>query len=126
MPERSRKTMGRWGKPLIIGAVTTGLMLFIYRRVSPVDLSNACTIAGIVLLCIGGFRLISRSGFFDLPTFGVKKFWEVVTHRDYGSEPSPLGDFQDYLLREKKKSAVLEYLLTGVLFLITAALLLIV
>jgi len=111
-------------KATLAGGGIVTLMLVYYGLLTVTSLSNAFAIGGIVLLCSGLLSFVLSTGFLDLPVFGVRKAWEVATTRRYGSEPSKIGTFREYIQKEKRPGPTAELVVVGALFLVISALLL--
>lgn len=85
------------------GACLAGSALFgaLYPALSAApysgrSVSDGLTLAGLVLLAAGLFRLVNRLGQFDSTKYGWKKFWEVIRTRDYVRSRSQLPSLAEY------------------------------
>lgn len=120
----SRQELLTVGK--LLGA--SALVAVIYPPVAGLDytaraLSDALSIAGLVLLIVGLFRLVCRMGQFDSTRYGFRKFIEVIRTKDYVHSKSQLPSLAQYKAEHPYRKKYLPVLAAAAVDLLLALLL---
>lgn len=110
---------------LIAVFLINGYIKFTKLKYSFVNVANSLTIFGLAYLIFGLFRIVMKSGLFNLPAFGFKKVFEVIKTRNYSGKDSELGSYMDYLENNSYEKSYLEFIIIGSLFLILSILIVI-
>ncbi len=102
--------------------ITTGfsllaffLMLFLRAGNIYSRLSDAFFVGGTIVLAFLGFRVIGRSGTFDLLGYASYRFFEAYRHQGMDKRFEDAGDYHEYKLeqRAKNKFVWLPYFIIG-------------
>lgn len=86
-------------------------------------LSDALSIAGLVLLVAGLFRLVCRMGQFDSTRYGIRKFFEVIRTKNYVHSKSELPSLAQFKAEHPYRKKYLPLLMAAAVDLILALLL---
>ena len=103
---------------LIIGA---GIFLLFYlRNKTMIGAMNGVTLAGVILISIGGLSFVARQGFFDFASYGFKQLGSMI----FGRVPNAYHDYpsyRDYKAEGRKNSShfYITILIIGGLFIIS-------
>ncbi len=114
----------RW-KPYIIASIISiiigvGIFLIFYlTNKTNYGLFNGASVAGIVVLSIGGLSFVAKQGFFDFASYGFKQLGAMI----FSKTPNAYKDYPEYRdykngLREKQSNYFIAILIVGTLFLI--------
>lgn len=85
--------------------------------------SNRCSIAAIVLLCLGLWRLVNRMGMFTSLHYGYHKLWEIIRMKDYSHSKSLYATLSDYAAAHPYQKRYWPYLVLAALDTVLALLL---
>lgn len=62
----------------------------------PAGVVDGLTVAAMLLLCFGLFRLVGRMGQFDSTRFGYRKLGEIIKNKKFVSSDSEYATLADY------------------------------
>ena len=124
MNSRSRKTLRL---AAMLAAVSTAVML-LYPPLTGLSysrrtLADGLSVAGILLLVVGLFRLVNRMGQFDSIRYGFKKYIEVIRTKDYVHSKSKYPSLADYKAQHPYQKPCLPFLAAAAADLVIALLL---
>lgn len=103
---------------LIIGCIIFCLYFFL-RNKSLYDAINATSLAGVLLVCLGGLMFVSNEGFFDFVSYGFKQIGSSI----FSKKANENNDFANYkqentVKRKSKPKIFVCFLISGVVFLV--------
>ena len=112
-------------KPYIIAAIISiiigvGVFLAFYlTNKTNYGAFNGTSVAGIILLGIGGLSFVAKEGFFDFASYGFKQMGSMI----FGRQPNAYNDYASYRdykqeRREKQPNYFISILIVGALFLV--------
>ena len=98
----------------MLAAVSTAVML-LYPPLTGLaysrrTLADGLSVAGILLLVVGLFRLVNRMGQFDSIRYGFKKYIEVIRTKDYVHSKSKYPSLADYKAQHPYQKPCLPFL----------------
>ena len=113
-------------KPYIIATIISiiigvGIFLAFYlSNKTNYGLYNGTSVAGIILLGIGGLSFVAKEGFFDFASYGFKQLGSMI----FGRTPNAYNDYPSYrdykqAKREKQSNYFISILIVGALFLLS-------
>ena len=111
----------------VLAGVSAGIML-LYPALTGLGysrrtLADGLSIAGMLLLVIGLFRLVNRMGQFDSIRYGFKKYMEVIRTKDYVRSKSKFPSLADYKAQHPYQKMYLPFLAAAAVDLIVSLLL---
>lgn len=111
----------------MLAAVSTAVML-LYPPLTGLaysrrTLADGLSVAGILLLVVGLFRLVNRMGQFDSIRYGFKKYIEVIRTKDYVHSKSKYPSLADYKAQHPYQKPCLPFLAAAAADLVIALLL---
>ena len=111
----------------VLAGVSAGIML-LYPALTGLGysrrtLADGLSIAGMLLLVIGLFRLVNRMGQFDSIRYGFKKYIEVIRTKAYLRSKSKYPSLADYKAQHPYQKPCLPFLAAAAADLIIALLL---
>lgn len=99
-----------------------GIIKFNGEAYEAVSIGNAAFLVGALMLFIGLTRYLKKNNLFTLVGYSYKKFYEIVTTKNYSKETSKLKDYHDYLEnREAVEEPYMAIVANGILFFLVAA-----
>lgn len=118
-------------KTLRLAAVLAGVSLAVMLLYPPLaglaysrrSLADGLSIAGMLLLVVGLFRLVNRMGQFDSIRYGFKKYMEVIRTKDYVRSKSKFPSLADYKAKHPYQKTYLPFLAAAAVDLIVSLLL---
>ena len=116
---------------LRLAAVLAGVSLAVMLLYPPLaglaysrhSLADGLSIAGMLLLVVGLFRLVNRMGQFDSIRYGFKKYMEVIRTKDYVRSKSKFPSLADYKAQHPYQKTYLPFLAAAAVDLIVSLLL---
>ena len=75
---------------IIIGAGV--FLIFFLTNKSLIGAMNGVTLAGVILISIGGLSFVARQGFFDFASYGFKQLGSMI----FGRVPNAYHDYPSY------------------------------
>lgn len=85
--------------------------------------ADGLSIAGMLLLIVGLFRLVNRMGQFDSIRYGFKKYLEVIRTKDYVHSKSKFPSLADFKAQHPYRKKYLPFLAAAAADLLAASLL---
>lgn len=97
-----------------------GYVVAVAKSFTRHDFSDALTVAGLVYLVWGLWRLVDSMGFFDSSKWGLRKLIEIIKTRNYSGEGSSVGTYIDYLTDKKQGKPFKSIVFLAVVLLVAA------
>lgn len=103
---------------LVVGAVI--FLCFYLSNKSKLGALDGTSFAGVILICCAGLIFVTKQGFFDFASYGIRQFGSML----FAKKPNAYNDFAGYkeykTIRRKNDSYYYAVIaIVGVLFLIS-------
>ena len=89
----------------------------LYRHTPTIGrgLSDGISIAGVLMILTGIYRMVSRGGMFDKTRYHLKKMFVVAKSRDREQAQADFPDFEEYRVENPYRKVFLPFFLVSII-----------